>query len=80
LKTPQVEAAFGGPRDKVAGALRRCLALRGAGVVGVTAQLATVPDRQLARLLAQTYRCPCPACALPLHLTCKGGLEGLGRG
>lgn len=37
-------------------ALRRCLALEDAEVVGCVAQLATVQDADLARLLSASYR------------------------
>lgn len=52
----QVEARFGEPGNKMASALRRCMEVAEPGVVGCVAQLVTVADRNLARLMSATYR------------------------
>jgi hypothetical protein len=55
----QWDARFGPPRDRMASALRRALALRDDDVIGCVAQLATVADARLAALLSASYRRAC---------------------
>jgi chromosome segregation ATPase len=52
----QFEARFGEPGNKMASALRRCLALEDPDVLGCVAQLVTVQDEGLVRLLSTTFK------------------------